>query len=40
MRKVILGLAVNLGGFIESVNGEIDWCIMADDCSLFNIWYS
>lgn len=26
--KVILDLAVTLDGFIEGVNGEIDWCIM------------
>ncbi|SCT06122.1 dihydrofolate reductase family protein [Staphylococcus caeli] len=26
--KVILDLAVTLDGFIEGINGEIDWCIM------------
>ena len=26
MRKVILGLAVSLDGFIEGPNGEYDWC--------------
>jgi dihydrofolate reductase len=26
MRKLILGLAVSLDGFIEGPNGEIDWC--------------
>jgi len=31
MRKVILGLATTLDGFIEGPNGEIDWCIMDDD---------
>ena len=31
MRKVILGLAVTLDGFIEGTNSEIDWCIMDDD---------
>lgn len=31
MRKVILDLAVTLDGFIEGVNGEIDWCIMEED---------
>ncbi len=31
MRKIILDLAVTLDGFIEGVNGEIDWCIMDDD---------
>lgn len=35
MRKVILDLAVTLDGFIEGVNGEIDWCIMDED-SNFN----
>lgn len=29
MRKVILDLAVTLDGFIEGVNGEIDWCIQS-----------
>lgn len=28
MRKVILDLAVTLDGFIEGLNGEVDWCIM------------
>jgi len=31
MRKVVLDLAVTLDGFIEGVNGEIDWCIMDND---------
>jgi len=31
MRKIVLDLAVTLDGFIEGVNGEIDWCIMDDD---------
>jgi len=31
MKKVILDLAVTLDGYIEGVNGEIDWCIMDDD---------
>ena len=31
MRKVIVDLAVTLDGFIEGINGEIDWCIMDDD---------
>ena len=26
MRKIILGLAVSLDGFIEGPNGEYDWC--------------
>lgn len=28
MKKVILDLAVTPDGFIEGLNGEIDWCIM------------
>ena len=31
MKKVILDLAVTLDGFIEGLNGEIDWCILDDD---------
>lgn len=31
MKKVILNLAVTLDGFIEGINGEVDWCIMDDD---------
>lgn len=31
MKKVILDLAITLDGFIEGLNGEIDWCIMDDD---------
>lgn len=31
MRNVILDLAVTLDGFIEGLNGEIDWCIIDDD---------
>ena len=27
MRKVILGLAVSLDGFIEGPQGEFDWCL-------------
>ena len=27
MRKVVLGLAVSLDGFIEGPNGEYDWCV-------------
>lgn len=36
MKKVILDLAVTLDGFIEGVNGEIDWCIMDDDMGFEN----
>jgi dihydrofolate reductase len=31
MRKVILGLAVSLDGFIEGPNGEYDWCYTDQD---------
>jgi dihydrofolate reductase len=31
MRKVILGVAVSLDGFIEGPNGEYDWCFTDRD---------
>jgi len=31
MRKVILGVAVTLDGFIEGRNGEYDWCLTDQD---------
>jgi dihydrofolate reductase len=31
MRKVILGLAVSLDGFIEGPEGEFDWCFTDED---------
>jgi dihydrofolate reductase len=31
MRKVILGVAVTLDGFIEGLNGEYDWCLTDQD---------
>lgn len=31
MRKIILGLAVTLDGFIEGPNGEYDWCLTDQD---------
>ena len=34
MRKVILGLAVSLDGFIEGPNGEYDWCLTDQDYGL------
>jgi len=34
MRKVILGVAVSLDGFIEGPNGEYDWCFMDQDYGL------
>jgi dihydrofolate reductase len=33
MRKVILGVAVSLDGFIEGPNGEYDWCVIDPDYS-------
>ncbi len=34
MRKVILGLAVTLDGYIEGPNGEFDWCFTDQDYGL------
>jgi dihydrofolate reductase len=34
MRKIILGLAVSLDGYIEGPNGEIDWCFTDQDYGL------
>src|SRR5688572_19645301 len=31
MKRVILGLAVSLDGFIEGPNGEYDWCFTDQD---------
>jgi len=31
MRKLILGLAISLDGFIEGPNGEYDWCFTDQD---------
>jgi dihydrofolate reductase len=31
MRKIVLGLAVSLDGFIEGPNGEYDWCLTDQD---------
>jgi len=31
MRKVILGVAISLDGFIEGPNGEYDWCFTDQD---------
>lgn len=31
MRKIILGVAVSLDGFIEGPNGEYDWCFTDED---------
>lgn len=34
MRKIVLGLAVSLDGFIEGPNGEYDWCFTDQDYGL------
>src|SRR5258705_7203273 len=34
MRKVIMGVAVSLDGFIEGPNGEYDWCFTDQDYGL------
>lgn len=34
MRKLILGLAVTLDGYIEGPNGEFDWCFTDQDYGL------
>jgi dihydrofolate reductase len=34
MRKLILGLAVTLDGYIEGQNGEYDWCFTDQDYGL------
>lgn len=34
MRKIILGLAVSLDGFIEGPKGEYDWCFTDQDYGL------
>ena len=34
MRKVVLGLAISLDGFIEGPNGEYDWCFTDQDYGL------
>lgn len=34
MRKLILGLAITLDGYIEGPNGEYDWCFTDQDYGL------
>jgi dihydrofolate reductase len=34
MRKLILGLAITLDGYIEGINGEYDWCFTDQDYGL------
>lgn len=36
MRKIILGVAVSLDGFIEGPHGEYDWCFTDQDYGLGN----
>ena len=38
MRKVILGLAVSLDGFIEGPNGEYDWCFTDQDYGMSDFY--
>lgn len=40
MRKVILGLAVSLDGYIEGPNGEYDWCFTDQDYGLSDFFKS
>jgi dihydrofolate reductase len=40
MRKVILGVAVSLDGFIEGPNGEYDWCFTDQDYGLSEFFRS
>ncbi len=36
MRRIILDLAITLDGFIEGLNGEVDWCMLDDDMGFDN----
>lgn len=38
MRKVVLGLAVSLDGFIEGPKGEYDWCFTDQDYGMSNFF--
>lgn len=40
MRRIILGLAVSLDGFIEGPNGEYDWCFNDQDYGLTDFFKS
>ena len=40
MRKVILGVAVSLDGFIEGPHGEYDWCVPDPDMLVFNDFFN
>jgi len=37
MRKIILDLAVTLGGYIEGTNGEIDWRVSDEETDFDDI---
>ncbi len=38
MRKVILGLAISLDGYIEGPNGEYDWCFTDQDYGMSDFY--
>ena len=38
MRKVILGLAISLDGYIEGLNGEFDWCFTDQEYGLADFY--
>jgi dihydrofolate reductase len=40
MKKVVLGVAVSLDGFIEGPNGEYDWCFNDQDYGLTEFFNS
>jgi dihydrofolate reductase len=40
MRRIVLGLAVSLDGFIEGPNGEYDWCFNDQDYGLTEFFKS
>lgn len=40
MRRIILGVAVSLDGFIEGPNGEYDWCFNDQDYGLSDFFKS
>jgi dihydrofolate reductase len=40
MRRIILGVAVTLDGFIEGPNGEYDWCFNDQDYGLTEFFHS
>lgn len=34
-RKVILNLAMSLDGYLEGINGEVDWCMMEPEIKFY-----